>query len=326
MRRMLFAFAVGAVFVLPAPASAATATVEIRRAGFAPASVTVTQNDSVSWVNRDTVNHQVVSDTGAFASPTLRPGQRYTFTFRASGQYRYRDALEPAERGTVIVRGLPPALTLAINNPIMVWGAGEMKLSGTVNSGRTGEAVTLFGQPFGVASPVQLGVVQTVANGVFEFQLHPTILTTYTAQFRGANSQPVTVQVRPRVTLLPGQARLVPDAGPRRPQLRRPLGVRAAPQPVRPVGEHPAVRARAQLGEALQDPAHAGHLPHLPDGQPGGAGVPRVLERDAARTPLTRSSGPLCSAPSAHATEKGSLCRRSSTSSRRSRPASSSRS
>ena len=205
MRRTLFALAVAAAFVVPAPASAATARVEIRKAGFAPGSVTVTQNDSVTWVNRDTVNHQVVSDTGAFASPTLRPGQRFTFTFRASGQYRYRDALEPAERGTVIVRGLPPAVTLAINNPIMFWGVGEMKLSGAVNSGRQGETVTLFAQSYGVASPVQLGVVQTVANGTFEFQLHPTILTSYTAQFRGANSQPVTVQVRPRVTLLPGK-------------------------------------------------------------------------------------------------------------------------
>jgi plastocyanin len=205
MRRTLFALAIAAAFVVPAPASAATANVEIRKAGFAPGSVTVTQNDSVTWVNRDTVNHQVVSDTGAFASPTLRPGQRFTFTFRASGQYRYRDALEPAERGTVIVRGLPPAVTLAINNPIMFWGVGEMKLSGAVNSGRQGETVTLFAQAYGVASPVQLGVVQTVANGTFEFQLHPTILTSYTAQFRGANSQPVTVQVRPRVTLLPGK-------------------------------------------------------------------------------------------------------------------------
>lgn len=205
MRKTLFALAVGAVLATPAPVSAATATVEIRRAGFAPRSVTITATDSVTWVNRDTVNHQVVSDTGAFASPTLRPGQRFTFTFRASGQYRYRDALEPAERGTIIVRGLPPALTLAINNPIMTWGAGEMKLSGTVNSGRPGETVTLFAQPYGAASPAQLTVVQTVDGGAFEFQLHPTILTTYTAQFRGANSQPVTVQVRPRITLLPGR-------------------------------------------------------------------------------------------------------------------------
>ena len=105
--------------------------------------MTITATDSVTWVNRDTVNHQVVSDTGAFASPTLRPGQRFTFTFRESGQYRYRDALEPAERGTVIVRGLPPALTLAINNPIMTWGVGEMKLSGTVNNGRAGETVAV---------------------------------------------------------------------------------------------------------------------------------------------------------------------------------------
>jgi plastocyanin len=207
MRKTLFALAVGAVLAAPAPASAATATVEIRRTGFVPASVTITSTDSVTWVNRDTVNHQVVSDTGAFASPTLRPGQRFTFTFRASGQYRYRDALEPAERGTVIVRGLPPALTLAINNPIMTWGVGEMKLSGTVNSGRAGETVTLFAQPYGVTSPVQLAVVQTVADGAFEFQLHPTILTNYTAQFHGATSQPVTVQVRPRVTLLPGRRR-----------------------------------------------------------------------------------------------------------------------
>jgi plastocyanin len=205
MRRMLLLTVSAVALAAPGHAAAATVNVSIVKAGFDPGRVTITATDSVTWTNRDTVNHQIVSDTGAFASPTLRPGQRYTFTFRASGQYRYRDALEPTERGTVVVRGLPPALTLAINNPIMVWGAGEMKLSGTVNSGRTGETVTLFGQPYGVASPVQLGVVQTVANGAFEFQLHPTILTSYTAQYRGAASQPVTVQVRPRITLLPGK-------------------------------------------------------------------------------------------------------------------------
>ena len=205
MRRTLIPMVVALALAAPGHAAAATATVNIVKAGFDPGRGDGHAPDSVTWVNRDTINHQVVSDTGAFASPTLRPGQRFTFTFRASGQYRYRDALEPAERGTVIVRGLPPAVTLAINNPIMFWGVGEMKLSGAVNSGRQGETVTLFAQSYGVASPVQLGVVQTVANGTFEFQLHPTILTSYTAQFRGANSQPVTVQVRPRVTLLPGK-------------------------------------------------------------------------------------------------------------------------
>ena len=206
MRKLFLAVAVlGSALVAPAPAGAATATVNIVRNGFAPARVTITATDSVTWVNGDTVNHQVVSDTGVFLSPTLRPGQRYTFTFRTAGKFRYRDALNPRERGTVVVRGLPPAVTMGLNNAIMTWGAGEMKLLGTVNSGRAGEPVTVFAQQFGVASPVQIAVAQTVANGAFEVQLHPTILTTYTANFRGATSQPVTVQVRPRITLLPGK-------------------------------------------------------------------------------------------------------------------------
>ena len=190
---------------LPGTAVAATRTVEIRPAGFAPARVTITATDSVTWVNRDTVNHQVVSDTGAFASPTLRPGQQFTFTFRASGQYRYRDALEPRERGTVVVRGLPPAVSLGVNVPILTFGLGEIKLQGTVNSGLSGETVAVFAQPWGVASPVQVAVVQTVANGAFEAQLHPTILTSYTARYKTATSEPVTVQVRPRVTLQRGR-------------------------------------------------------------------------------------------------------------------------
>lgn len=205
MRALLLAPLAAAALVLAAPADAATRTVEILRGGFSPARVTITANDSVTWINRDTVNHQVVSDTGAFASPTLRPGQRFTFTFRESGQFRYRDALEPRERGTVIVRGLPPAVSLGVNVPILTWGRGEIKLQGVVNSARAGESVAVFAQPYGVASPVQIAVVQTVAGGAFEAQLHPTILTSYTARYRTATSQPVTVQVRPAITLLAGR-------------------------------------------------------------------------------------------------------------------------
>jgi len=205
MRRTLIPAVAALALAAPGHAVAATATVNIVKAGFDPGRVTITATDSVTWVNRDTVNHQVVSDTGAFASPTLRPGQRYTFTFRAAGTYRYRDALEPAERGTVVVRGLPPAVSLAVNVPILTFGTGEIKLTGTVNSGVAGETVTVLAQPYGAAAPTAIAVVKTVANGAFEAQLHPTILTSYTAQYKTATSQPVTVQVRPRITLLPGK-------------------------------------------------------------------------------------------------------------------------
>ena len=205
MRRMLFIGVTALALLAPGHASAATATVDIVKNGFQPARVTITATDSVTWVNRDTVNHPVVSDTGAFASPTLRPGQRYTFTFRVGGTFRYRDALEPAERGTVVVRGLPPAVSLAVNVPILVYGLGEIKLTGTVNSGQSGEAVTIFAQEYGAAAPSQVATLQTTTNGAFEAQLHPTILTSYTARYKTATSQPVSVQVRPRITLLPGK-------------------------------------------------------------------------------------------------------------------------
>src|SRR5215211_1356077 len=106
-----------AILLAPAAAAAVTKTVSIKRGSFSPSTVGITAGDSVRWRNDDTVNHQVVSTTGTFASPVLRPGQTYTFRFDVAGTYRYRDALFPKVTGTVKVAGLPPALTLATSQP-----------------------------------------------------------------------------------------------------------------------------------------------------------------------------------------------------------------
>ena len=132
MRRLFILGALAALLVAPS-ASAATATVRIVRSGFSPATATIRAGDTVRWVNADTVNHQVVSDTGAFASPVLAPGRAFSFTFGAAGRYRYRDALEPVERATVMVRGVAPAVSMAASAPIVVYG-GEVKLTGAVSS------------------------------------------------------------------------------------------------------------------------------------------------------------------------------------------------
>ncbi len=66
---------VGAVgLLLAAPAPAKTVTVDISRLGFVPAAVTVQTGDTVTWTNKDTVNHQVVCATCPFTSPPLTPG------------------------------------------------------------------------------------------------------------------------------------------------------------------------------------------------------------------------------------------------------------
>ena len=189
---------------IAAPATAATRDVRIVRAGFSPASVTINGGDTIRWTNRDTVSHQVVADSGAFVSPVLAPGRTFSFTFRAQGTYRYRDALEPTERGTIVVRGLPPSVSLAASAPVIPYGAA-IRLSGVVSGQRAGEQVTIWAQPFGQASFVQVGVVMTAAGGAWDFSTAPNVLTIYQVRARGVASQPVTVQVRPKITLLPGK-------------------------------------------------------------------------------------------------------------------------
>ena len=207
MRRLLIGLAALALLTLAPSAPAtptATVTVRIVKAGFSPAAVTIGTGDAVTWVNRDTVSHQVVASNGAFASPVLAPGRSFTFTFEAAGTYRYRDALEPSERGVVEVKGPPPSVSLGVTAPILVYGA-ETHLGGVVSSRRAGERVTIWAQPFGQGSFTEFAVVTTGTGGVFDVVAKPAILTNYHAQYRRVNSQPVTVQVRPKLTLLPGR-------------------------------------------------------------------------------------------------------------------------
>ena len=202
MRTLVSALVAGAILAVASPADAATVTVRIVRAGFSPAAVTINFGDTVVWRNADTVNHQVVADSGAFASPILRPGQTYSFTFRTAGTFRYRDALEPSERGRVVVRGPPPTLSLAASQAILVAGQ-TVTLTGVVSTRQAGETVTLYHAPYGQTSLIQLAVVLTGSGGAFTYVTTPSIFTSYEARWRSAMSAQVTVQVKPKVTFLP---------------------------------------------------------------------------------------------------------------------------
>ena len=199
-RRLLVITATATVALALAPqALSATRQVDIRAAGFSPSTVTIATLDEVRWTNRDTVNHQVVSDTGAFASPILRPGQSYRFTFRASGTYRYRDALEPAERGTVRVTGPAPSVSLAASTGIDTYGT-QITLSGQISNGRAGERVEIFSKPYPGTSFVKLAEVLTQQGGAWSYPTTPEILTSYQAHWRNNTSTEVSVAVRPRIS------------------------------------------------------------------------------------------------------------------------------
>jgi plastocyanin len=199
MRRLFPLVTAALALVLAAPAASATTTVQIRRAGFVPATVTINQDDSVVWRNTDTIDHQVVANGGQFASPILDPGERYTFTFRNAGTYRYHDGLHPTRRGTITVRGAPPQVTFATSAPAVKYG-GQVTLSGVVNNRRSGQTVTIVQLPFGQTTKQVIATLQTTANGVFSFNVTPQVNTTYQAQWRGAESS-VIVQVQPMIKL-----------------------------------------------------------------------------------------------------------------------------
>ncbi len=153
-------------------------------------------------MNTDTANHQLVADNGTFASPILKPNETYSFTFRAAGRYRYHDALHPAHVGTVTVKGPPPSVTLGAGAPILVFGT-QTTLTGTVSNGLANEPVTITDQPYGSPTAQQVATVMTGTGGGFAYTAQPSILTTYAARWKTASSQTVSVQVRPKLTLLP---------------------------------------------------------------------------------------------------------------------------
>jgi plastocyanin len=206
MKKLLLPLVAVAVLVAGAspatPASTATKTVQIKRSAFSPSSITIKTGDTVRWVNVDTQNHQVVSNNGSFVSPILPPGRSYSHRFQAAGTYRYHDGLNPTVRGVVKVTGPPPAVSIGVSLPIIVYGQ-QVGLSGVVSTGDANEKVTIFAQPYPQASFQELTTVLTTTAGAWNLVLSPSprIFTQYQARWNGRTSVTVGVQVRPRIRL-----------------------------------------------------------------------------------------------------------------------------
>jgi plastocyanin len=199
MRRVIWIAATTLALVLAAPASSATTTVQIKRTGFVPATVTINQDDAITWTNTDTIDHQVVANGGSFASPILKAGKSWTRTFRSGGTFRYHDALHPTLKGTVTVRGAPAQVTLATSAPVVKFG-GTVTLTGTVSNKKAGETVTIVQLPYGQTTKQVVATLQTTTGGAFSFTVSPQLNTTYQAQWKTLESS-VIVQVQPAIKL-----------------------------------------------------------------------------------------------------------------------------
>jgi plastocyanin len=196
-RLLILPLTLVAALVLAVAIGAATTTVQITKNGFTPAAIAVTAGDTVTWHNADAKTHQVVADNGAFASPALAAGANWSYTPTRSGKFTYRDAYATTHKGTLSVTAPPASLTLGASLPTVIYGSST-QLNGQVSNQLANVPVTLSAQPYGKGTQ-SVQSTTTQSGGTYIFGVTPTIATTYTSHYLTSNSQPVTVNVAPRV-------------------------------------------------------------------------------------------------------------------------------
>lgn len=92
-------------FSTSVPESGATYNVGIMNFTFSPDTLTINAGDTVVWTNIDSVNHDVVSDSGSeLNSTSLLNGQKYSHTFTKTGTFNYHCGIHPSMKAKVIVR------------------------------------------------------------------------------------------------------------------------------------------------------------------------------------------------------------------------------
>jgi len=122
MRRIILLMTVGAVVVVstlfvvsvagahkhPTAAMAQkhpTRKVMIQNFSFKPAHITIKRGTKVRWINKDSTAHTATANNGrSFDSGRLRPGQRYTHTFKSAGKKPYHCEIHPDMRASVVVK------------------------------------------------------------------------------------------------------------------------------------------------------------------------------------------------------------------------------
>ena len=145
-------------------------------------------------------NHQVSPTRGSSSRRSCSPNQTFSFTFRAAGTYTYKDELHPKLTGKIVVKGLPPTLTLLASAPMITAGT-KVTLSGIVSSQKAGESVTIYYQPYPQPNLIQRATILTADGGTFSFIVAPQVLTNYQAAWKGAYLDPDHDQVAPNLSL-----------------------------------------------------------------------------------------------------------------------------
>ena len=96
----------GQVAAAATAAPAMKSSITITNYSFHPATLTVSKDTTVTWLNKDDDVHTIKSTDGpeAFNSPALDSGNRFGFTFHHAGTYHYVCSVHPYMHGVIVVR------------------------------------------------------------------------------------------------------------------------------------------------------------------------------------------------------------------------------
>jgi plastocyanin len=210
MKKFVLLPVLAALLLVSPSALAATKTVSITNAGFVPDAITIDVGDSITWTNNDTKDRRPVSKNAPFTAPTLKPGQSFTFQFKADGRFNVTDDLAKNQRMAVTVtKATAPvgAPTLTVNKTKVIFG-GAVVLSGKLPVAKAGDKVTLRAAVVTRTGTTQSNVAEVLStsSGAFSFTTVPTSRTSYTVSWKGTPdgvvaSSAVTVRVAPRIGL-----------------------------------------------------------------------------------------------------------------------------
>jgi plastocyanin len=89
---------------VPKAQSRPSKAISIAAFKFAPAEITVSVGDTVTWTNDDVFRHTTTADSGAWASTELVTGQRFVLVATRAGRFPYHCAAHPVMQAVVHVR------------------------------------------------------------------------------------------------------------------------------------------------------------------------------------------------------------------------------
>jgi plastocyanin len=90
--------------ISPAVTAKVVVTAVVQNSEFSPVTLTISEGQTVTWTNMDSVSHTVTSTTGVFDSGPISSGQTFSYTFNNAGTFEYSCTIHPSiPHGKVIV-------------------------------------------------------------------------------------------------------------------------------------------------------------------------------------------------------------------------------